>query len=401
MYKPRAIFTFVEAGYGHIMPEKAVYDAFRRKYGDKVECVESYFYTETDNVALNRFGWKMAHYTERIARSQFWGFFTTFSMAFWGVRLSTWGVMECYVPGARRAAIQHFKELAPDVVVSTHWSSNYYAEQMPDKPLTVRYLPDIYINNLDAYPCDLSLISNDIGYKKALTSFGKRYNEKNLKRVPFCIREEAFSVDEDKNAVREKLGIERDAFTVLLLEGGYGIGKTFAVCKQAIERDLPVTLVAVCGKNKKMKEALESLQANGRTKLIVKGFVENVFDYYVAADLMCGKSGASATAEPCYFGLPMIITMHASHIERNNASYYVDHVGNALNIFEPKKICDKIEELMNDRAALAEMRRRALTQRDNYGAEKAADEIFYLLAEKFPYLKDERADEGNCESGRE
>lgn len=33
MYKPKVVFAFVEAGMGHIVPERSIADAFEEKYG--------------------------------------------------------------------------------------------------------------------------------------------------------------------------------------------------------------------------------------------------------------------------------------------------------------------------------------------------------------------------------
>lgn len=402
MKKPRVIFPFVEAGMGHIMPQKSICGAFERKYGDKVECVRSDFFNETGNPLLRRFGWHMEREVHKHNASKLYGFFTTFSMDFWGTTLSTWGVMQAYVIGSSREGVKHMEELEPDMVVSTHWSTNYYAERMAKKPLTVRYIPDIYINKLDCYPCDLTLVSNEIGYEHGLKAFSYRYNPKNLKKVPFCIREEAFLADTDKGRARKKLGLSENEFVVVSIEGGYGMGKTCAIVKEAFKRDMHVTIFALCGKNEQAREKIEKLiseNANKRTKVYAKGFIDNVFDYFAAADIMCGKSGASTTAEPCFFGLPMIITKHATHIERNNAKYYVDYLKCAYNIFNVKKICDKIEELHASPELLGELRSRALAKHSEYGAEQAADEIFKLLCTKFPELaacaEENKGDENN------
>ena len=37
MAKPKVVFTFTEAGMGHIMPLKNIADSFESKYGDKVK----------------------------------------------------------------------------------------------------------------------------------------------------------------------------------------------------------------------------------------------------------------------------------------------------------------------------------------------------------------------------
>mgnify|MGYP001510087089 CR=1 FL=1 len=117
------------------------------------------------------------------------------------------------------------RELRPDCVVSTHWATNYYAERLDRKPLTVMYGPDAHLNAMFRYPCDLATISIKEGYDRALKKFPRRFNEDNLKLVPTAIREEAFHVERDKQKLREKLGLD-DRFTVLLMEGGYGIGLT-------------------------------------------------------------------------------------------------------------------------------------------------------------------------------
>ncbi len=398
MKKPRVIFPLVEAGMGHIMPQKSILSVFERKYGDKVECVRSDFFNETGNPALKRFGWHMAREVHKHNASKLYGFLTTFSMDFWGTKISTWGVMRAYVPASYGEGIMHMEELEPDMVVSTHWATNFYAENMKNKPLTVRYIPDIYINKLDCYPCDLMLVSNDIGYAHGLKAFKYRFNENNLKQVPFCIREEAFSADPDKTRAREKLGVGIDEFVVVSIEGGYGMGKTAAIVKEAFKRNMNVTIFALCGKNEKARAKIEKMIAKNtdkQTKVFAKGFIDNVFDYFAAADIMCGKSGASTTAEPCFFGLPMIITKHATHIEKNNANYYVNYLKCAYNIFNVKKICDKIAELQSSPKLLQTLKERALSKHSEYGAEKAADRIFELLCTKFPELKESTKSEEN------
>lgn len=52
MNKPRVVFPFTEAGFGHIMPLKSIADEFERLYGDRVECVRSSFFTESGDKKL-------------------------------------------------------------------------------------------------------------------------------------------------------------------------------------------------------------------------------------------------------------------------------------------------------------------------------------------------------------
>ena len=46
----KIVFPYVEAGMGHIMPLRSVAEVFKKKYGDKVEVVETYFFRDQKNV---------------------------------------------------------------------------------------------------------------------------------------------------------------------------------------------------------------------------------------------------------------------------------------------------------------------------------------------------------------
>ena len=113
-----------------------------------------------------------------------------------------------------------------------------------------------------------------------------------------------------------------------------------------------------------------------------------MLEIIAAADITCGKSGASMMAEPCFFGVPQIITHYATDIERWIGKYYIKTVGSAIKIFNTKRAVDKIEEFISHPEKLEPYRRNAEAQRSNYGAEKCARYIFGLLCKKYPELKD-------------
>lgn len=388
MDKPRVLFPFTEAGLGHIMPMNSIADEFEKLYGDKVECVRSNFFADSGNKNLKIFEDRLASEVVHHNKSTAYGFFATFNMEFWGVRLSSWATMKFLKLGSRKPAYKYMDELKPDLVVSTHWATNYYAKKCKCKPLTVMYCPDAHVNPLFRYPCDVAMVSNSAGYETALKRHPRRLNEENFKLVPFLIREEAFTIHATKQEARRKLGFDENKFTVVLAEGGYGIGKMADICKIVIDRDLPVNLVAVCGRNEELYKEFLSLQTKGNTNFYPMGLIENMFEVLSAADLFCGKSGASMSAEPCFFGVPQIITKYATNIERYIGKYYVEIVGSALKIFKPDKVVDKIEDFLARPEELEPFRRNALAQRQNYGAEECAKIIFDLLCIKFPHLKD-------------
>ena len=153
-----------------------------------------------------------------------------------------------------------------------------------------------------------------------------------------------FEVDTNKQKARENLNIDKDKFTILLAEGGYGIGKMEKICNLIIEKDLPITLLPLCGKNKELFDKFSQTKTKGNTVIKPIAFTPNVFEYIVASDLFCGKSGASMIAEPCFFGVPQVITKHATNIEKHIAEYYVNYVKSAINEFNPYKVVEFVED---------------------------------------------------------
>ena len=390
MDKPKVLFPFTEAGLGHIMPMNSIADEFEKLYGDKVECIRSYFFTEGNDPKLMKFGKRLANEVVKHNKHASYGFLATINMEFWKVHLSTWATMTFLTLGASKRGYAHMDELKPDLVVSTHWATNYYAIKSKCKPLTVMYCPDAHINPLFRYQCDLVMVSNPVGYDIAATKYKKRFNDNNLKLVPFLIREEAFTTSRDKLEQRKKLGFDENKFTIVLAEGGYGIGRMEEICNIILEKDLPVTLVPVCGKNQALYEKFKTVKSKGNVDFHPMGYITNMFDVLAAADLFCGKSGASMIAEPCFFGVPQIITKYATNIERYIGKYYVEDVKSALKIFKPEKVVEKIEEFLVHPEELEPLRIAAEAQRSNYGPEQCARYIFELLCTRFPQLKENK-----------
>lgn len=388
MSKPRVVFPFTEAGLGHIMPMISIADEFEKLYGDRVEVVRSAFFRESEDELLikyeNRISKDVTDFSEHPSK----GFFATFNMDLWGTKISSWGAVVYIGNGASTSGVEHMRELKPDLVFSTHWATNYYAMKMPDRPLTAMYCPDAKINTLFRYPCDLTMISTTPGYERALKRHGKRFNEQNCKLVPFLIRKEAYAVESDKRAVRSKLGLDADKFTVIAVDGGLGLGRAKDTCEELLKRDLPINLIVVCGKNEEMFKQLSQKTSKGKTNFKVYGLTDKIMELIACSDLFCGKSGASIMAETCFFGVPQIITCYVTGIEKWIGNYYINSVGSAIKQFNIKKACDEVERFVAYPPLLQKYRQAALSVHGNYGAEKCARYIFGLLCRRFPELKD-------------
>lgn len=384
--KPRVVFAFTEAGLGHIMPLKSIADAFTEKYGDKVEVVRSKFFTETNKKPLIKYEDFLIGEVKKHNKHTWYGYTTTFIMEIFGSIIDNNAVMKWFAPKAYKEAVLHVDELDADVFVSTHWATNFYAVHAKSKPLTLTYVPDAFINPVFRYKSDLTLCSMQTGYDEAMTRHKRRYKNGDLKLVPFCIRKEAFDFSCDKTENRKKLGLPLDKFTITLAEGGYGLGKMEEICKIILERDLPITCIPICGKNQELYERLSKLENGKNASIKPLPFTPDLFGYIASSDVFLGKSG-NMIAEPTFFGIPSIITKHATNIEKHIADYYVNYLKCAINILKPEKIVDKLEEFLNNPELLTPYIENAKKARHLFGAEKSADYVYELLKQKYPELK--------------
>lgn len=383
--KPRVVFAFTEAGLGHIMPLKSIVDAFNEKYGDKVEIVQSKFFTETNKKPLIKYEDFLINEVKKHNKHNWYGYATTFIMEIFGSTIDNHAVMKWFTPKAYKEAIKHVDELNCDLFVSTHWATNYYAVHAKSKPLTLTYVPDAFINPVFRYKSDLTLCSMKTGYDEAMSRHKRRYKNGDLKLVPFCIRKEAFDFSLDKIENRKKLGLPLDKFTITLAEGGYGLGKMEEICKLILEKDLPITCIPICGKNKELYDRLSSLKPGKNALIKPLPFTPDVFGYIASSDLFLGKSG-NMIAEPTFFGVPSIITKHATNIEKHIADYYVNYLKCAVNILNTKKIVEALEKYSKNPELLSPLIENAKAAHDLFGAEKSADCIYELLKRKYPNL---------------
>lgn len=388
-YKPRVVFPFVEAGMGHIMPERSIADAFEKKYGAYCQVVRSQFYSETNEKPLIRLERNMCNEVKKYNKNHLYGYLNMFMMDVFGPKLLSKVIMDVYVAGAGKAARKHMEELKPDLVLSTHWSTVYYAEQITDKPINVSYVPDVQIIPLCRYQNDMTLVSTSRGYNDALRKHKKRFNKDNLRIVPFAIRKQAFEVDLDKKAARRAFGLDEDKLTIVLFEGGYGLGRMKEIVEIIAKSDMKINVVAICGKNEKLYEHLKDIKPQSENvTLIVEGFCEKTLEYLAAADVWLGKSGASSIAEATFFGCAAIVTKYATTMERDNAEYYLKDVKNCLKIFDAEKVVEKLQAWLDNPEELQTLQENAWKVHDLYGSEKTADVLWELLCEKFPHLKE-------------
>lgn len=383
MKKVKVFFPRVEAGLGHIMTCDAVREIFEKKYGKYCEVVTFDFYKNASSKTLKFYGKVLTDQVQLYTKYPAAGHFVTLNCEFWGTRLSSWFALHFPLPWAKRKGIKFLSEINPDVIFSTHWATNYYAEHMEKKPLTIMYCPDAHLNRMFKYKADITLCSMETGYSEALDD--RRFKSNNLRLVPFCIRNSAFEIKDSKEESRKKIGVS-NRFTVVLTEGGYGNGKMPIIIEKLLKEDLPINIIAICGKNEKLANEFKKYKVGKNTTFIPLGFTKNIFNYINAADIFCGKAG-NMIAEPTFFGVPSIVSGLSTGIERHIASYYINFVKCAILETNPSKATDLIIDFYKNPKSLEVYRENAIKHHDHFGAEKTADIIFEEICQRFNIKK--------------
>ena len=377
MKKLKIYFPKVEAGMGHIMPMKAVRQSFEKKYGndERFEIIYNDFFKDSDDEVLHKFEKKFL-VANLVAFQKFhaWGYFANFFDFIFPPSWISFFTSKFGKRKAWKAMNKRMDEINPDIVFSTHWVTNYIVMNRKGKrPYSITFCPDCSLDKLFSYPSDIKLISTESGYKKGLRK--RNLTEENFKKVPFCIRNEAFTTEKDKVKVRKELNLPLDKFTIIIVEGAYGNGRLEKLCKALVKTNLSITILAICGDNPKLVKELKGLEVNKNISFYPIGFTTEILKYISASDLYLGKSG-NGINESTFFKIPSIITSYTNFIEQDIAKYFIKEVGSAQRCNNIKKIIALIDDYSKHREKMQPYIDNCEKVKDNYGAEKTADIIY-------------------------
>ncbi len=377
--KYKVVFPFVEAGLGHIMPMKAICDAFEKKYGDKAEVIRSYFFQDKNDPKMQYVEQAFVKEVKNHNKNKVRGLFVFFLLKLFGARFSMKFVMQCYYGKGYKNAMKYIEELNPDMFVNTHFSTIYYADvarqQGKIKSKVIGYCPDPFIGAQWDDRLDVMGISCKPGLDAAL----KRYKAAQLALVPFMLRGEVKNYDKDKAYYRRELGLPQDNFTVLLTDGGYGAAKLKKTAYKLLKSNRKMTVIAVCGKNEKLYQEFLKVKAPENIHFAPYGFTDKTLALTAAADVFAGKAGASNMAEPAYFGVPAIVTYRATVLEKWTCQYYEEYVGSAVLQENVNKAAALIEKWCDEPALMDKYREAAKTEHRSDGPEIFADLIWQHL----------------------
>jgi processive 1,2-diacylglycerol beta-glucosyltransferase len=168
-----------------------------------------------------------------------------------------------------------------------------------------------------------------------------------------------FSKPADRADCRRKHGLASDRPVVLQLGGGFGVGPIESIYQGLLSLQTPVQVVAVAGKNEKVKQQLEQVLVPQRHSAKVIGFTTEIDQLMAAADVIVSKPGGLTTSEVLARGGCMAIVNPIPGQESRNSDYLLEN-GAAIKINNIATLAHKLDGLLNDPARLKTIRENAL-----------------------------------------
>jgi Monogalactosyldiacylglycerol (MGDG) synthase/Glycosyltransferase family 28 C-terminal domain len=128
----------------------------------------------------------------------------------------------------------------------------------------------------------------------------------------------------DRTAERQKLGLDPELPTGVVLFGGQGSSVMLEIARRVDASGLGVQLIMICGRNVTLQEELLAVRL--RIPVFVEGFTREVPYYMGVSDFFVGKPGPGSISEALQMALPVIVERNAWTLpqERYNAEWIVE-----------------------------------------------------------------------------
>lgn len=130
---------------------------------------------------------------------------------------------------------------------------------------------------------------------------------------------------ESKEDLRKKFGLVQDVPVVLLVGGGEGSGGLQEAVRAISRARLPVQMLIITGRNKRLYAHLQRTRSSLRVPAKVYGFVQNMPEMMRASDVIVTKAGPGTIAEALACDLPIVLSGYVPGQEEGNVDFVLQN----------------------------------------------------------------------------
>ncbi|HXX21890.1 MAG TPA: glycosyltransferase [Terriglobia bacterium] len=182
-----------------------------------------------------------------------------------------------------------------------------------------------------------------------------------------------FSRLPEREGVRARLGLANDSPVLLILFGGAGFGNPRLILSEIGKLQNTLQVVVITGRNAHMEKDARALCGEmPRSKVL--GWVDNMQEWMLAADLMVSKPGGATLNEGFACGLPMLAIDPLPGNEQRTCQW-IEKWGCGVWIKSPAELAPVIDRLLARPEELESLRARARSLARPRAAYDAAEAV--------------------------
>jgi processive 1,2-diacylglycerol beta-glucosyltransferase len=279
-----------------------------------------------------------------------------------------------FTAGNLRPLIQRER---PDVVVCTHafpcGAMAEYKRTFADAPPVVGIVTDFAVHGFWIHP-------NIDRYVVATEAMRDALRARHVAAESICasgipVRPEFAPSAEPLEVLRERLDLPRDRYVALLMGGGLGIAPLERMLSALKMVRVPLAAVVVAGRNARIERRLSEAAEGVDYPVRALRFVDNVYDYMHAADVLVTKPGGLSTAEALVAQVPMVLCKPLPGQEERNSRVLLE-AGAAVRTRRIAELPTVLEAVLTD----AGRRERMIAAARHLGRPNAAGDAASMIA---------------------
>ncbi|HEY9078264.1 MAG TPA: glycosyltransferase [Anaerolineaceae bacterium] len=367
--KPNILFLFSDTGGGHRSAADAIIEALNLEFPGQFTTEMIDFFKEYMPPPMNRFP-EMYPPLSRMPRV--WGLGYHLSNGNRRARL----IFQMVYPYVHRGLSRLVQEHPANLIVSVHQLVNVPMSRLlansPTPFITV--VTDMVTTHTSWYSSRANpiIVPTEDAFQR-----GRQCGipAERMRVIGLPVAERFHHPTADRDTLRIRLGWEMGLPVVMLVGGGEGMGPLYRTALSIEEANLPVVLVVVCGRNRRLRARLEARP--WQIPVFIYGFVREMPDFMRASDVLVTKAGPGTLCEAFISGLPMILYSRMPGQEDGNVTFVVRK---GAGVWAPKP--EEVTQALKNWLLHPEERYRAANISKSLAHPLAARQIARILAEK-------------------